>query len=164
MFAENPYIRVSYSFSPDREVGLRGVLFFLDVIKDFSSQSPSQLRWSLCKNCGLDDLHAKGSQAWRWELAPAQALHGSVTLTKVGSPLGGGRGGLIVSNNKMQKLSWWTVVGMSGMFIPPFHKGSLNTYCVPGPSLSPGVQWWANQTGVFAPWGLDFNRKEMFLK
>lgn len=63
MFAENPYTQLSYSFSPNREVGLRGVLFFLDVIKDFSSQSPSQLRWSLCKNCGLGDLHAKGSWA-----------------------------------------------------------------------------------------------------
>lgn len=53
--------------------------------KDVSCQSPSRLRWSLCKSCISDVLYAKGSLA----LAPAQPLHSWVTSIKVGSPLRG---------------------------------------------------------------------------
>lgn len=40
MVGKNLYARLSYSFSPEKEVGLRGVLFFSDVIKRFFFPKP----------------------------------------------------------------------------------------------------------------------------
>lgn len=130
--------------SPVREVGLPGVLFFQMSWKDLSCQSPSWQRWSLCKSCTSDGLHAEGSLA----LAPAQTLHGWVTSIKW-VPLCKG------SASSSVTLNWWSVVGMC-IFIHSFNKESLIIYYVSGTNLCHwGFNDEQNQTGFLASRCLD---------
>lgn len=124
--------------------------------KDVSCQSPSRLRWSLCKSCISDVLYAKGSLA----LAPAQPLHSWVTSIKVGSPL---RGGFSFFIHKMQRLSWWSAVEVSCTFIHSTRVCWTPTLCQA--QLCHGqFSDKQNQTVVLAPWCLDLNRGKIVLK
>lgn len=132
-------------------------------LKDFSSQSPSQLRWTLPKSCGSDNLHAKGSWAWTWALLRFSPSMAQWPWTKWVPLWVGGGGGLMVFNCKIQRLSWWTVVGMLGMFVHPFVRVHWTPTMCLAQVCHRGLIDEQNQTRGFAPWGLVLIGKRSFL-
>ena len=89
------------------------------------------MSWRLYKSCSSDSLHDEGSLA----PAPAQHLHGPVTLIRGGSPVGGS-----ASSPVNVKVELMICCGEVMHAIHSFSKGLLSTYYVPGTILSLRVQ------------------------